>query len=147
DAAVRAQKAFDAGNDAGTAAPVEAGLAAVRSLRARLASMGLTESAQYEIDFRLKVKERDYENAVLAAHGLTFDAIADDGLVTGGQAVKLSLIATNRGASEVNVTGVAIAGFDGPGTCKPGSVKKDTVYTCSEDAHIPKNAKLTTPYF
>ncbi len=36
----RAQSAFDAGNDAGTAAPVEAGLAAVRALRARLGSHG-----------------------------------------------------------------------------------------------------------
>src|SRR5580700_7211189 len=147
DAAAQAEKAFDAGNDAGTAAPVEAGLAAVRSLRARLGSLGLTEQARYEIDIRLKTKERDYEDAVLAAHGLTFDAVADDGLVIGGQPVKLSLIAVNRGASEVNVTGVTIAGFDGPGNCKTGPIKKDAFYTCSEDAHVPKNAKLTTPYF
>ncbi len=38
---------------------------------------------------------------MLAAHGLTFDAVADDGLVIGGQPVKLSLIAVNRGASDV----------------------------------------------
>jgi len=146
-AAAEAQKAFAAGNDAGTAGPVEAGLTAVRSLRSRLGSMGLTEPARYEIDFRLKVKERDFEDAVLAAHGLTFDAVADDGLVIGGQPVKLSLIAVNRGATEVNVTGVTIAGFDGAGACKAGSVKKDAFYTCGEDAHVPKNAKLTTPYF
>jgi hypothetical protein len=147
DAAAQAEKAFDAGNDAGTAAPVEAGLAAVRSLRARLGSFGLTEQARYEIDIRLKTKERDYEDAVLAAHGLTFDAVDDDGLVIGGQPVKLSLIAVNRGASEVDMTGVTIVGFDGPGTCKTGPIKKDAIYTCSEDAHVPKNAKLTTPYF
>jgi LmbE family N-acetylglucosaminyl deacetylase len=147
DAAIEAQKAFDSGNDAGTAAPVEAGLLAVRSLRARLASLGLTEQARYEIEFRLKIKERDYEDAVLASHGLTFDAVADDGLVIGGQAVKLSIIGVNRGASEVSVTGVTIAGFDAPGACKPGALKKDVVYTCSEDAHVPKSAKLTTPYF
>ncbi len=81
--AKRAQAAFDGGNDAGTAAPVEAGLAGIRSLRAQLASMGLSELARYEIDFRLAIKERDYEDAVLAAHGLTFDAVADDGLVIG----------------------------------------------------------------
>ncbi len=147
DAAAQARKAFDAGNDAGTAAPVEAGLAAVRSLRAKLGSIGLTDAARYEIDLRLKTKERDYEDAVLASHGLTFDAVADDGLVIGGQPVKLSLIAVNRGASEVNMTGVTIAGFDGPGACKAGPVKKDAIYTCSEDAHVPKSAKLTTPYF
>lgn len=147
DAAVQAQKAFDEGNDVGTAGPVETGLAAVRSLRARLASMGLTEAARYEIDFRLKTKERDFEDAVLAAHGLTFDAVADDGLVIGGQAVKLSIIGMNRGASEIDVTSVSMSGFDASGACKAGSIKKDAVYTCTEDAHVPKNAKLTTPYF
>jgi LmbE family N-acetylglucosaminyl deacetylase len=147
DDATRAQKAFESGNDAGTAGPVEQGLEAVRSLRSRLGSIGLADDARFEIDFRLKIKERDYENAVLAAHGLTFDAVADDGLVIGGQPVKLSLIAVNRGASEVNLTAVTIAGFDGPGACKPGAVKKDAIYTCNEDAHVPKDAKLTTPYF
>ena len=62
---------------------------------------GSPNPPRYEIDFRLKLKERDYEDAVLAAHGVTFDAVADDGLVIAGQPVKLSLIAVNRGASEV----------------------------------------------
>jgi LmbE family N-acetylglucosaminyl deacetylase len=146
-AAKRAQDAFDSGNDAGTAAPVEAGLAAVRTLRTRLSSMGLSESARYEIDFRLKIKERDYQDAVLAAHGLTFDAVADDGLVIAGQPVKLSILAVNRGSSDVSVTEVAVAGFDAPAACALGSVKKDGVYTCAADAHIPKDAKLTTPSF
>jgi hypothetical protein len=147
DAAARAQKEFEAGNDAGTAAPVEQGLNNVRSLRSRLGSMGLSEDARFEIDFRLKTKEKDFENAVLAAHGLTFEAVSDDGLVIAGQPVKLQLVAVNRGATEVNVTGVGIAGFDGPGACKAASIKKDAVYTCNEDARVPKDAKLTTPYF
>jgi LmbE family N-acetylglucosaminyl deacetylase len=147
DAATQAQRTFDSGNDAGTASPVETGLAAVRSLRAQLGSLGLTEAARYEIDFRLKIKERDFEDAVLASHDLTFDAVADDGLVIGGQAVKLSIIGVNRGASEVSITGVTVAGFDEAGACKTGAVKKDAVYTCSEDAHVPKAAKPTTPYF
>ncbi len=146
-AAKRAQDAFNSGNDAGTAAPVEAGLMAVRALRARLDSLGLSDSARYEIDFRLKIKEQDYQDAVLAAHGLTFDAVADDGLVIAGQPIKLSMLAVNRGPSEVTVTSVAISGFDAPAACKPESVKKDAVYTCASDAHIPKDAKPTTPFF
>ncbi|HYW42410.1 MAG TPA: PIG-L family deacetylase [Bryobacteraceae bacterium] len=147
DAARRAQSAFAAGNDAGAAAPVESGLGALRALRAQLASLPISEEARYEIDFRLKIKERDYQDAVLAAHGVTFDAVADDGLVIGGQPVKLSMVAVNRGASEVGVTGVAIAGFDAPGNCAPGPVKKDGVFTCTVDAHVPEDARLTTPYF
>src|SRR5579871_2434667 len=142
-----ARAAFDSGNDAGTAGPVEAGLTAVRALRAQLASMGLNDTARYEIDFRLKTKERDYEDAVLAAHNMTFDAVADDGLLVGGQPVKLTILAVNRGPSEVNVGKVSIAGFDSPGNCNPGAVKKDAVYTCAADLHVPKDARLTTPYF
>ena len=133
-----ARNAFDSGNDAATAQPIEAGLAAIRALRAQLAGMGLDDSARYEIDFRLRLKERDYEDAVLAAHGLSFDAVADDGLVIAGQPVKLSILAVNRGASDVSVTGVSIAGFDAPAACTPGAVKKDAVYTCASDAHVPE---------
>jgi LmbE family N-acetylglucosaminyl deacetylase len=145
--AKRAQIAFDAGNDAGTAAPIEDGLARLRAVRARLGSLGLSDQARYEIDFRLGNKEHDYEDAVLAAHYMTFDALADDGLVIAGQPVRLSILAVNRGAVDVSVTGVAIAGFDTPGRCAPESVKQDGVYSCTAEAHVPKSAKPTTPYF
>ncbi len=145
--AKQAQKFFADGNDAATAAPVEAGLVALRALRAKLPSMGLNDTARYEIDYRLKTKERDYEDAVLAANGVTFDAIADDGLVIPGQPIRLSLLAVNRGAGDLNVTGVSIAGFDSPAACAPATTKKDAVYTCTSEAHIPKDAKPTTPYF
>jgi hypothetical protein len=147
DQATRAQRAFEDGNDAGTAAPVGAGLAALRALRAGLASMPLDDAARYEIDFRLETKERDYEDAVLAAHDITFDAVADDGLVVRGQMVRLSLLAVNRGASDVTIGDVAIDGFDDAARCAPGPVKKDAVYTCGAAARIPMTAKLTTPYF
>ena len=110
--------------------------------------MGLDDSARYEIDFRLSIKERDYEDAVLAAHGLTFDAVADDGLVIAGQPVKLSILAVNRGASDVSVTGVVDRRLRrARQPASRAAVKKDAVYTCTSDAHVPKNAKLTTPYF
>ena len=145
--AERAQQAFDDGDDAGTATPVEAGLAAVRALRSALGSMGLDDNARYELDTRLAVKERDYEDAVLAAHGLTFDAVADDGLVIDGQPVKLSLLAVNRGATPVDITAVSVSGFDGAASCQPGAVKKDGVYMCSAELHVPAGVPATTPYF
>jgi len=145
--AQQATMAFAAGDDAATVAPIEAGLAALRALRAQLPSMRLSDDARYEIEFRLKNKERDYQDAVIAAHGLSFDAVADDGLVIGGQPVRLSLLSVNRGATDVSVSAVTIAGFDGTPSCAAGSVAKDAVYTCSADARVPRNAKLTTPYF
>jgi len=142
-----ARNNFDSGNDAATAQPIESGLASIRALRSQLAGMGLGDSARYEIDFRLRIKERDYQDAVLAAHGLSFDAVADDGLVVAGQPLKLSILAVNRGPSDVSVTGVSISGLDSPSNCAPGSVNKDAIYTCTSDAHVPKNARPTTLYF
>ena len=141
-----AKQAFDAGNDAATAAPIEAGLAAIRSCARSSARFA---SAMPRATRRLPpgAKERDYQNAVLAAHGLTFDAVADDGLVIGGQGVKLSLLAVNRGAADVDVTSVAIAGFAGAPSCAANTVKKDAVFTCSADARVPAGAKPTSPYF
>jgi LmbE family N-acetylglucosaminyl deacetylase len=141
-----AQKAFAEGNDAGTAAPAEAGLTAIRALRAQVGSMGLDDAARYEIDFRLNLKERDYQDAVIAAHDITFDATSDDGLVIAGQPVQLRLQATNHGAADISVSAVDIAGFDG-GTCAAGSAKKDAVFACTTQVHVPKDAKLTSPYF
>jgi len=147
DAAVRAQKTFDAGSDEATAEPIEAGLAALRTLQAKLGSMGLSDAAKYEIDFRLAEKERNYEDAVLATLDLTFEAIADDGLIVAGQPVKVSLVAINRGSTDVSVSGVEVTGFAGTASCTPGPAKRDAVYTCVADMQVPKDAKLTEPYF
>ena len=49
--------------------------------------------------------------------------------------------------TDVTVTGVDITGFDSPSACKPADVKRNATFTCALEAHIPQNAKLTTPYF
>jgi hypothetical protein len=109
--------------------------------------MGLGDAARYEIDFRLNTKEQDYQHAVLAAHGLSFVAVANDGLVVGGQPIQLSLVANNRGPADVNVTSVEIAGFEAAAACAPAVLKKDAVFTCTSAASVPAMAKLTEPYF
>ncbi len=145
--AQKAKQAFDSGNDAATAAPIEAGLTAIRQLRGQLSTMGLNDDARYELDFRLKIKDQDYQNAVIAAHGLSFNAIANDGLVIAGQPISLSLSAVNRGASDVTVSDVQIMGFDGTTPCTAATIKKDGVFSCTSNGSIPKNAKVTEPYF
>jgi hypothetical protein len=145
--AQRAQQAFAGGEDAATAAPIEAGLTAIRTLRQQLGTLGLSDTARYEIDFRLALKARDYEDAALAAHAVSFDAVADDGLLIASEPVKLSLLAVNHGGSDVEISGVTIAGFDKPTPCAAGSARKGAVYTCSAGATVPVDAKPTTPYF
>ena len=145
--AVRAQKAFDAGDDAATAAPIEAGLTAVRGLRAQLASLQLSDDARYEIGFRLAQKERNFEDAVIAAHGLTFEALAEDGLIIAGQPLKASFVTINRGPSDVSVTGVDVTGFAAPGHCAAGPAARNAFYACNADLQVPNDARPTEPYF
>jgi hypothetical protein len=148
DAASRARSAFDAGDDDATGAPIEAGLASVRALRASLSSMDLNETARYEIDFRLQNEEEDFENALLAAHGLSLQAFADDGLVVGGQPINVTLLAVNRGASDVTLREVAVEGFDGTGGCQAEVVSERAgIYTCDAAVRVPASARLTDRYW
>src|SRR5207247_9675893 len=123
-------------------------LTALRALRQQLGAMGLTDTGRYEIDFRLNTKERDYQAAVLAAHGLSFIAVANDGLVVAGQPIQVSVVASNRGPSDVSVTAVNINGFDSVASCTSGGdAKKDAAFSCTTAASVPATAKLTEPYF
>jgi LmbE family N-acetylglucosaminyl deacetylase len=142
-----AQQAFASGDDPATLGPVVAGLNALRGLRATLGSLGLSESARYEIDFRLKTKEADYESAALAAAGVAFEALADDGLVIAGQPVKLSFAVVNRGAADVRVSSVAVSGFARPAGCAAGAAKAREVFVCTANVQVPGDARLTEPYW
>jgi LmbE family N-acetylglucosaminyl deacetylase len=143
----RAQQAFVSGDEAGTGAPILAGLAALRELRGRLPSMELDADARAEVDFRLALKEADFVDAAIAAHGLAFEALADDGLVVAGQPVRVSLVVANRGSGPVVVTELGLAGFDGRAACPAGPVAPGAVMTCTAAVRIPGDARETTPYW
>ena len=131
-----------------TTEPILAGLNEVRNLRAQLGSIGLGEAARFEIDYRLEAKEREFEQAAILAHGLRLEALADDGLVTADQPVRLSVLVANHGQADVTVRGVTLAGFDGAALgCETAVVKVQGVYSCSPQPRIPADAKLTGLYF
>jgi len=109
--AATAQKAFDSGNDAGTLKPVLDGLSAVRAVRRELPTMPIDDAAKFEIDFRLRQKEDEFQQAALLANGIRLEALADDGVVVPGQAVKVNVIVANRGAADVTVKQVRFLGF------------------------------------
>ena len=145
--AARAQQAFATEGDSATIPAITAGLTAVRALRAQLASIGLSEGARYDIDNRLDTKQKDFESAALLAYGVSLDVMSDDGLVYGGQPLKVTVLAVNRGAADVNVMQVGLEGFTNAGSCKPAVLAKGAVYTCASEAVVPAGAKLTEPYW
>jgi len=136
----RAQAAFDGGNDEGTIAPLAAGLAALRALRGKLSA--LDASARYELDFRLAQKERQFADALVLAQPLRIEVLADDGVVVPGQALKVTAIVANRGATPVEVRSFGFSGFDGAECQAPGS-PLTSVHTCGTSARVPLDANPT----
>src|SRR5499427_8106939 len=170
-----AQQRFDADNDDGAVAPLVAGLHAERVLRAQLRSMNIDDNARFEIDFRLRQKEREFTQAIIIASGLRIDALANDGVVVPGQDVNLSLFVANNGAGEVAVRQAKFDGFTGDGACTlnqiqqqqgfggggrgrggrgngpppvpVSSLKKDVAGRCDVKLQIPANARISEPYW
>ena len=170
-----AQKKFDTDTDASTLAPLVAGLHAVRQLRGQLRAMAIDETARFEIDYRLRQKEREFQQAALVANGVRVEALADDGVVVPGQPVRVSVIVANHGEASVGIKQIKLDGFDGDGVCTltpviggggPGgggrggrggvpapsgpamtALTKDQIGRCDPTVRIPANARLNEPYW
>jgi LmbE family N-acetylglucosaminyl deacetylase len=140
DQVQRAQTAFDGGHDEGTVAPLAAGLGAVRALRVRLKTFDA--SARYELDFRLAQKEQQFADALVLAEPIRIEVLADDGVVVPGQALKVTAIVANRGATPVEVRGFRFSGLEGA-ACEAPSGALTSVHTCATGAKVPLDAKLT----
>ncbi len=127
--------------------PLTSGLETVRDLRARLAGLGLSADARREIEFRLAAKERQFERAVLLDFAVHIDAFADDGVVTPGQPVQVTVRAANHGpggsGSGVTVRKVSLLGFDGEEACESGPIGAGGVYVCDQQMKISADARPT----
>src|SRR5262245_8194953 len=110
-----ARKAFDTVGDEATVKPLLDGLFAVRVLRREIRGMSIDEANKFEIEFRLRQKEREFQQALVLASGLKVQALADDGVVVPGQPVKVNLIVANRGNADVAIKQVKFDGFDPAG--------------------------------
>src|SRR5580765_3588055 len=175
NATLASQKAFDTINDEATMKPLQDGLFAVRVLRRSVRSMAIDETGKYEIDFRLRQKESEFQQAITLAHGIKIEALADDGIVIPGQPVKVNVIVANRGTGDVAIKNVKFDGFEGDAPCAmtaftgggfgfPGggrggrgnnapaavpmsSVRKDQVAHCEPTLAIPAAARVSEPYW
>ena len=142
-----AQRQFDLGGPFTAAAPITAGLNAVRSLRRQLSGMGLAEGARFNLDARLKTKEDEFAEAAVLAHGLRIEVIADDGLVVPTGNVRVSVMVGDRGRTAVAVRAVVLSGFEGAAACPSGPLQAGGVYRCDAPVRIPADARTTKPYW
>ncbi len=142
-----ATRALENHGPSATLPDLVASLTAVRDLLANTNGMGLSDAARYEIDFRLRLKEQQIEEAVVLAQGVRIDATAIDGLVVPGQRLGVSIAVANRGPGNLGVTKVALLGFDAAGACEPGAATNAAAYQCNVDVNVPTSARLTDVYW
>jgi LmbE family N-acetylglucosaminyl deacetylase len=142
-----AQKALDTQGDVAAAAPIARGLAATRALRQALGSMGLDDTARYEVGFRLGQKETQFEQALLAAHGVRVEALADDGVVIPGQPITVAISVASRGPEPVAIRQAQVKGVAGGTTCQAGETSGNTAWSCDAKVGIPAGEPVSTPYF
>ena len=141
-----ATRAIASGGPAAAAPPLADGLSQVKALRGQLSALNLDEAARYEIDFRLDQKERQFESALVLAHGLRLDVLADDGLVIEGEPVKVSVLGAAGSALPFTVDGVTLSGFEGAVPACTKSVAGGGSFSCDASVRVGK-APLSTPYW
>lgn len=149
--AERAQSALDARAPERAAAPLRAGLLAVRALEQRLPLPGLGEEARQELAARLAAKEQDFERALTLALGLVFEASTDDGDVIPGQSFTATTRVWNGGAEPVNLDALSLevpAGWSArliEGSSRPLGPGEAAV--AKFDVDVSPNAAFSQPYW
>jgi hypothetical protein len=110
--------------------------------------MRLSDDGRWEIDFRLAQKETQFEQALRLAQGIRLEALSDDGVVTPGQTVMITLIAANRGTQMLDLTGLAIEGLEGStDPCQRGPLAPGQIMRCEAKVRVPQDARITEPYW
>jgi LmbE family N-acetylglucosaminyl deacetylase len=141
-----ATRAVASGGPAAAAAPIAEGLSQVKALRGQLSALNLDELARYEIDFRLEQKERQFESALLLAHGVRLDVVADDGLVIEGEPVKISVLGAAGSVLPFTIDGLTLSGFEGAVPSCTRSVAGGGAFNCEASVRVGK-APPSTPYW
>ena len=148
EVAGQALSAFERGGAAAAREPAVVGLRLVRRIRGRLESLGLTEDAQWEINYRLAAKEEQFERAVVLAHGIRLEALADDGVVTPGQSLSITALVANRGEAAFAVKGVQFRGLSTvAAACAESPVPSADVYSCVSELRVPGDAAATSVHW
>jgi LmbE family N-acetylglucosaminyl deacetylase len=103
-----AGKAAESGTSPGPLDGLRAALGLIRRLREEALVAGWEPGARLEILSRVEAKETECMEAIALAHGLGFEATADDADVVPGQALTVVASITNGGADTVKVEDVAL---------------------------------------
>lgn len=122
------------------------GLSRARALRDWVrTSTAIAETGKYEIGFRLSRTVELFEQALVLAHGVRFEALADDGVVTPGQPVKVRVIVANRGSASITID--EVEPIAAGAACSTGPLQPGGILDCETTYTVPATARATEPYW
>lgn len=146
------------------------GIKATRALMKQVESSSLSAESKYNVQHELRVKERQFNDAIAQALGIsllatvapeqeaggrTFFAVPAEtfGVAIPGQTFWVKVSATNPSATPVTVEKLALITADGPQWQveaqgqMPGPLANNRAGLQRFKVTVPSNAKLTRPYF
>ena len=104
-----ARASFDARAPEASLPALASELEALRALRAGLPAIVTDAGSRGEVDDRLGEEARDVQDALVLAQGVTFEARAEDGLVTPGQSFEVTVSLWNEGRAPMSLDALSLA--------------------------------------
>ena len=133
-----AMEAFNHGDDRAVVTALLTGLQKVRDTR--------KAHPAYEADFRLAQKERQFQDALLLAHAVRIETLADDGVIVNSQPLKIDVRVANRSGLPVTVKLAELSGLAQTNmACAP--MQNPAVTACTATTSVPADAQLTDIYW
>jgi LmbE family N-acetylglucosaminyl deacetylase len=145
-----ARRVLETGGNSATIPSLARGLAAVRELRSKLGSWSLGDTVRFEIDHRMKLKESQFNQALITAADVQLAAIAADGLVPRGGSVVVNLAAAAFSSTPVSLR-ASVNGFASGQPSTPcataNPLKGRAGLTCSGTFTVPSDTPFTAAHF
>jgi LmbE family N-acetylglucosaminyl deacetylase len=134
-----------------SAASIAAYIGALRALRAQIGGGGLPQEARAELALRLADEEADATGALALAHGLAFEAVADDGDVVPGQTFRVTATVWNQGAAPLRVDGMDLLVPEGwaatAGPSAPEAAQSTQGVSAAFEVRVGEGARYSQPYW
>jgi LmbE family N-acetylglucosaminyl deacetylase len=162
---------FSADHPEGIAPTVAEGLKATNALVTAVASSSLSDDAKYNVTFELKIKQAQFNTALVEALGLSgratvapekpptgmfasfFGTLSPSRVSIPGQRIAVNVHVADRGRDPVEVVGVKLAASSGepwPSTVEgpaSGELAAGTARSVRFSVQVPEDALSTQPYF
>jgi LmbE family N-acetylglucosaminyl deacetylase len=150
-ALLEARQALARGEPAAAIEPLVRGFRAASDQREALAKRREWDPRTREVDALLERKQDEFKQAIALAGGVRIEALADAGVVTPGQEIKVTVYVANRLGTAMAFGDIAFIGVEkvaaGCDTRPSCALPAGGLVSCESKVRIPKDARLTSAHW